>query len=124
MLDTYKKSAGDHGHEIKVLSQGVAKMGEVDGCQFIAQQLPSKLATRAVDDESAAVFVIQRTIVANGGADKKPKSFSLRLYCQSPDLKTAEAILEKLAGTFQVVVPTPATGASGPASLLDTPPAK
>ncbi|MFB3892916.1 MAG: hypothetical protein ACE15C_12920 [Phycisphaerae bacterium] len=116
MLETYKKSATDHGHEVRIISPpAAAKMGGVDGCQFVAQQLPSKLATKAAGDESAAVFVIQRTIVASGGADGKPRSFSLRLYCQSPDIKAAEGIMDKLAGTFQVIAPPPAT-ASGPAT--------
>lgn len=127
-VETAKATAGEHGMVVKVLAEGPAKMGTLDGYQFILRQsaapAPTTAPTTAPDKGKAKpqpkpkppaappVLIVQRTVCVfpdlKTPATTKPadgRNYSLVLITQGVEAKVASAMMDKIAAGFALLSP-------------------
>ena len=103
-LKAMRTSAEAIGQSMEVLSDGPAEMAGQPGRQIVVRQAAKVPASQATQP-AEALYVVQRTICATGGNPRKPRGYSLRLYCLATDAERPKAVMDKLAEKFELVSP-------------------
>ena len=117
MLDSLKQNALADGQDVEVVSQGSSKMGDQEAYQIVIKQAPSTRPARAKADEEPAVVIAQRSTGAVHEDNRPPRTYWLGVYCQATDTRAAEAILGRVAASFEVLPPaTMPASATAPTS--------
>lgn len=114
IMDDLKQNGSLEGLDVKTASQGAAKLGPLEARQVVVTQTPATRPARLKADEEPAVVIAYRAIGATKGPQGALRSYSMAVYCQSVGTAGAEAILNKIAATFDLLAPA-ATSASAPA---------
>jgi hypothetical protein len=140
--ETAKATAAEHGMVVKVLAEGPAKLGKLDGYQFILRQSVAPTPTTAPDKGKAKpnpkppaappVLIVQRTACVfpkvKTPATTQPadgKNYSLVLITQGVEAKVASAMMDKIAAGFALLPPPKApVPATKPTTKPTTKPAK
>ncbi len=102
------ESAIDHatkqqGNKVKILSQGPAKMGGVEGYQFVVEKrvpLATAENSKASEAEFSQPFIEVGRIVGVPGRSGRQNFFAVVLTCHDCKAEQAETIMEKLAAEF------------------------
>lgn len=103
-----RKVATERHLAAKVLSEGQAKLGGVDGYQFVLAQSPETRPIPEPGGEKAPerVIIIHRLACLPAVGGHQAGGYSLVLVCQGGDVKALEAIIEKISGGFRFLRPT------------------
>ena len=89
----------------KIVSQGAAKLGGREGYQFVVSQSPEEGAA------GTPALLVGRLVCVDR-PDGKKTMYAIVVQCVGVGAKDAEALTEKIAGTFKIL-PPPASAPAG-----------
>lgn len=103
------KAAAGQNRLTTVAAQSAAKLGGVDGWQFVLRQVPKKTG-----NGDLPVFIVHRLVCRPAaGKGKTPVSYSLILICQGGHEKRAVGMMEKIADGYRFLAPPASTQPGG-----------
>lgn len=114
-----KAVATQRKQDYKVTFDGAARLGALPAHQFVIVQSPkTKLPAPRSRDATESVVLVQRTACMAADDAAKPKVYMLILSGRGEETQAPMALMERIAGSFKVIVP-----ATQPTSVPATAPA-
>lgn len=113
-LSLAMRAAKNRSLEAKVLSEGPAKIGSLDGYQFVLEQYGKVRTASAPADEKTTMLIAQRTSFTR--SDGENRSYTIVLVGVNMPAEKGEAMLDKICSEFKTLQPVKKPAESAPAS--------